>query len=244
MENNSGIEASDMLAEALKQLDNVLANTKFEPHNGKTELCKRKTSRRHSQTTRIVRLMEDLKSSLELCDEKSKVMNLVPVEITSYIRKWMIGVSDCSVAANGYLQDSIEDKLQKIESEKDSLSLQVSVLTDQIDAQAEKIRDLEYCLAERREKIISAEDMLQSELLTRTSLETHKLDLMAEISSLKIRLASADKDRRDLDDRLRISQRQIKELESKLAIKDAEINELRQRIVRNGTLPMSDSNGT
>jgi hypothetical protein len=29
---------------------------------------------------------------------------------------------------------------------------------------------------------------------------------MAEISSLKIRLASADKDRRDLDDRLRISQ--------------------------------------
>jgi len=26
MENNSGIEASDMLAEALKQLDNVLAS--------------------------------------------------------------------------------------------------------------------------------------------------------------------------------------------------------------------------
>lgn len=65
---------------------------------------------------------------------------------------------------------------------------------------------------------------------------------MAEISSLKIRLASADKDRRDLDDRLRISQRQMKELESKLAIKDAEINELRQRIVRNGTVVVSDSN--
>ncbi|CAG2209020.1 Liprin-beta-2,Kazrin,Liprin-beta-1 [Mytilus edulis] len=81
------------------------------------------------------------------------------------------------------------------------------------------------------------------ELLTRTSLETHKLDLMAEISSLKIRLASADKDRRDLDDRLRISQRQIKEHESKLAIKDAEINELRQRVVRNGTVVGSDSNG-
>lgn len=29
---------------------------------------------------------------------------------------------------------------------------------------------------------------------------------MAEISSLKIKLASADKDRRDLDDRLRLSQ--------------------------------------
>lgn len=42
--------------------------------------------------------------------------------------------------------------------------------------------------------------------MTRTSLETHKLDMMAEISSLKIKLASADKDRRDLDDRLRITQ--------------------------------------
>lgn len=38
-------------------------------------------------------------------------------------------------------------------------------------------------------------------------------------------------------------QRQIKELESKLALKDAEINELRQRIVRNGTMVGSDSNG-
>uniref|UniRef100_A0A8W8NB16 Liprin-beta-1/2 coiled-coil domain-containing protein n=1 Tax=Magallana gigas TaxID=29159 RepID=A0A8W8NB16_MAGGI len=48
------------------------------------------------------------------------------------------------------------------------------------------------------------------ELLTRTSLETHKLDLMAEISSLKIKLASADKDRRDLDDRLRLSQSHLR----------------------------------
>ncbi|CAC5381700.1 unnamed protein product [Mytilus coruscus] len=65
-------------------------------------------------------------------------------------------------AEGGFLQDSAEDRLRKIESEKDSLSLHVSVLTDQIDAQAEKIRDLEYSLAERRDKIINTEDMLQS----------------------------------------------------------------------------------
>ncbi|XP_071121296.1 liprin-beta-1-like isoform X9 [Mytilus edulis] len=240
MDSNSGIEASDMLAEALKQLDNVLANTKFEPPNGKAELSRRKTPRRHSHQARIVKLMEDLKNFLETCDEKSKVITMVPNEVTSYIRRWMIGVEEN--ASPGSLHDSAEERLRKTESEKDSLSLHVSVLTDQIDAQSEKIRDLEYSLAERRDKVINTEDMLQSELLTRTSLETHKLDLMAEISSLKIRLASADKDRRDLDDRLRISQRQIKEHESKLAIKDAEINELRQRVVRNGTVVGSDSN--
>ncbi|XP_076115630.1 liprin-beta-1-like isoform X3 [Mytilus galloprovincialis] len=240
MDSNSGIEASDMLAEALKQLDNVLANTKFEPPNGKAELSRRKTPRRHSHQARIVKLMEDLKNFLETCDEKSKVITMVPNEVTSYIRKWMIGGEENT--STGSLHGSAEERLRKTESEKDSLSLHVSVLTDQIDAQSEKIRDLEYSLAERHDKVINTEDMLQSELLTRTSLETHKLDLMAEISSLKIRLASADKDRRELDDRLRISQRQIKEHESKLAIKDAEINELRQRVVRNGTVVGSDSN--
>ena len=44
------------------------------------------------------------------------------------------------------------------------------------------------------------------ELLTRSSLETHKLDLMAEISSLKIRLATADNERRELEEKFRQSQ--------------------------------------
>ncbi|VDI43640.1 Hypothetical predicted protein [Mytilus galloprovincialis] len=63
----------------------------------------------------------------------------------------------------GSLHDSAEERLRKTESEKDSLSLHVSVLTDQIDAQSEKIRDLEYSLAERHDKVINTEDMLQSE---------------------------------------------------------------------------------
>lgn len=39
--------------------------------------------------------------------------------------------------------------------------LQVSVLTDQVDAQGEKIRDLELCLEEHREKLNATEEMLQ-----------------------------------------------------------------------------------
>ncbi|KAK3104207.1 hypothetical protein FSP39_025312, partial [Pinctada imbricata] len=143
---------------------------------------------------------------------------------------------------NGYHSGSTEDRVQRLEMDKQSLGLQVSVLSEQVEAQTEKIRELEYSLDDRKQRLIQTEDMLQSELLTRTSLETHKLDLMAEISSLKIKLASADKDRRDLDDRLRIAQRQIKELESRLAVRDAEITELRQRLVRNGTVVTPDSN--
>lgn len=39
--------------------------------------------------------------------------------------------------------------------------VQVSVLTDQVEAQGEKIRDLEFCLEEHREKLNSTEEMLQ-----------------------------------------------------------------------------------
>ncbi|KAL4225281.1 interacting protein [Mactra antiquata] len=79
------------------------------------------------------------------------------------------------------------------------------------------------------------------ELLTRSSLETHKLDLMADISSLKIRLATAENERRELEDRLKHSQQKITDLEARLALKDAETADLRQKLARNGTV-MSDVN--
>lgn len=39
--------------------------------------------------------------------------------------------------------------------------LQVSVLTDQVEAQGEKIRDLDLCLDDHREKLNATEEMLQ-----------------------------------------------------------------------------------
>lgn len=39
--------------------------------------------------------------------------------------------------------------------------MQVSVLTDQVEAQGEKIRDLDLCLEEHREKLNATEQMLQ-----------------------------------------------------------------------------------
>ncbi|KFQ78539.1 Liprin-beta-1, partial [Phaethon lepturus] len=97
--------------------------------------------------------------------------------------------------------------------------VQVSVLTDQVEAQGEKIRDLEFCLEEHREKLNATEEMLQQELLSRTSLETQKLDLMAEISTLKLKLTSVEKDRLDYEDRFRDTEDLIQE-----------INELRLRV--------------
>lgn len=42
----------------------------------------------------------------------------------------------------------------------------MSVLTDQVDAQGEKIRDLDLCLDEHREKLNATEEMLQQVCLS------------------------------------------------------------------------------
>lgn len=85
----------------------------------------------------------------------------------------------------GSLHDSAEERLRKTESEKDSLSLHVSVLTDQIDAQSEKIRDLEYSLAERHDKVINTEDMLQSVSKIKLTLMLYNSTVSSEIIAIQ-----------------------------------------------------------
>uniref|UniRef100_A0A665VD40 PPFIA binding protein 2a n=1 Tax=Echeneis naucrates TaxID=173247 RepID=A0A665VD40_ECHNA len=80
----------------------------------------------------------------------------------------------------------------RLEGHKESLILQVSVLTDQVEAQGVKISDLETSLVEHQRKLNSTEEMLQQELLHRTSLENQKLSLMGEVSYLKLKLADME----------------------------------------------------
>ncbi|PWA24783.1 hypothetical protein CCH79_00010138 [Gambusia affinis] len=104
---------------------------------------------------------------------------------------WLKKVSLCTPANN----ETYQERLLRLEGDKESLVLQVSVLTDQVEAQGEKIRDLETSLEEHRQKLASTEEMLQQELRSRTSLETQKLDLMDEVSYLKLKLVTMEETR-------------------------------------------------
>uniref|UniRef100_A0A8D0AU27 PPFIA binding protein 2 n=1 Tax=Sander lucioperca TaxID=283035 RepID=A0A8D0AU27_SANLU len=99
-----------------------------------------------------------------------------------------IQVNLCVPANN----ETYQERLLRLEGDKESLVLQVSILTDQVEAQGEKIRDLQSSLEEHRQKLASTEEMLQQELMSRTSLETQKLDLMDEVSYLKLKLVSME----------------------------------------------------
>ncbi|XP_039338859.1 liprin-beta-1 isoform X4 [Mauremys reevesii] len=193
-------DASDMLAAALEQMDGIIAGSKALEYSNGIFDCQSPTSP-FMGSLRALHLVEDLRGLLEMmeADEKEGLRCQVPDSTAEALIEWLQSqMTNGHISGNG---DVYQERLARLENDKESLVLQVSVLTDQVEAQGEKIRDLEFCLEEHREKLNATEEMLQQELLSRTSLETQKLNLMAEISNLKLKLTAVEKDRLDYEDR-------------------------------------------
>ncbi|XP_056658215.1 liprin-beta-2 isoform X16 [Monodelphis domestica] len=124
--------------------------------------------------------------------------------------------------------ETYQERLARLEGDKESLMLQVSVLTDQVEVQGEKIRDLEVCLEEHQVKLNAAEEMLQQELLSRTSLEAQKLELMAEVSELKLRQVNMEREQKEQEEKKRKVEELLQELKH-LKIKVEELESERNQ---------------
>ncbi|NXU59289.1 LIPB2 protein, partial [Turnix velox] len=151
----------------------------------------------------ILQLLEDLKMALEMVEdpqEKEALRNQIPGATALCLREWF-AENLSQVNHHSSNNETYQERLARLEGDKESLILQVSVLTDQVEAQGEKIRDLEICLEGHQLKLNATEEMLQQELLSRTSLETQKLDLMAEVSDLKIKLVGMEKEQSEYEER-------------------------------------------
>ncbi|XP_014486474.1 PREDICTED: uncharacterized protein LOC106750559 isoform X2 [Dinoponera quadriceps] len=85
-----------------------------------------------------------------------------------------------------------EERLRKLESERGALHMEVSVLSEQVDAQSSKIQELEGILQEKRDSLRQMEEALQKEVLSRSALETQKLELLTSLSEMKLRQASLE----------------------------------------------------
>ncbi|XP_077938430.1 liprin-beta-2 isoform X15 [Gasterosteus aculeatus] len=188
-------EASHMLEAALEQMDDIIAGSEAAEFSSSAY---EPPSPLGAAPLQVVQLAEDLRVALELRpdrDERAGLRAQLPRATAQILVDWLqSGTVDlCSPANN----ESCQERLLRLEGDKESLVLQVSVLTDQVEAQGEKIRDLESCLEEHRKKLASTEEMLQQELMSRSSLESQKLDLMDEMSHLKLELVSAERTHTD-----------------------------------------------
>ncbi|XP_015193779.2 liprin-beta-2b isoform X4 [Lepisosteus oculatus] len=236
--------ASHMLEAALEQMDDIIAGSKAaaEYNNGMFDMG----SPGYLGSLQILQLVEELKIALEIQaneEEKETIRNQIPAATAQYLMEWLEkGVVNLRSPVNN---ETYQERLTRLEGDKESLVLQVSVLTDQVEAQGEKIRDLETSLDEHHQKLNSTEEMLQQELLSRTSLETQKLDLMDEVSYLKLKLVGMEKEQNGCEDKqhkaegllqeLRVLQSKVDELEGekcqyekKLKATKAEIADLQQ----------------
>ncbi|XP_041694211.1 liprin-beta-2b isoform X6 [Coregonus clupeaformis] len=197
-------DASHMLEAALEQMDDIIAGSKAaaEYTNGLFDLG----SSGSAGPLQVLQLVEDLRLALELQpreEERNTLRTHVPSRTAHMLMDWLDvdrGSDRGSVNLRSPLNnESYQERLVRLEGDKESLVLQVSVLTDQVEAQGEKIRDLESSLEEHHHKLNSTEEMLQQELLSRTSLETQKLDLMDEVSYLKLKLVGMDEEQNHND---------------------------------------------
>ncbi|KAJ7344490.1 hypothetical protein JRQ81_000440 [Phrynocephalus forsythii] len=209
-------DASHMLEAALEQMDDIIAGTKAaaEYTNGVYEIVSPAQSM-YFGTLQILHLLEDLKLALEMVkdpQEREVLRNQIPATTAACIHDWLeenlSQVNHHTSASN----ETYQERLARLEGDKESLILQVSVLTDQVEAQGEKIRDLEVCLEGHQLKLNATEEMLQQELLSRTQLETQKLDLMAEVSDLKIKLVGMEKEQSDYEEKQNKAENLLQEL--------------------------------
>ncbi|XP_073460550.1 liprin-beta-2 isoform X6 [Aquarana catesbeiana] len=208
-------DASHMLEAALEQMDDIIAGTKAvtEFANGVFEMGSSMPVE-YFGTITILHLVEELKISLEMVEspqEREALRNQIPNTTAFYVMEWLESTLVNHTVVNN---ETYQERLTRLEGDKESLILQVSVLTDQVEAQGDKIRDLETCVEDHQLKLNATEEMLQQELLSRTSLETQKLDLMAEVSNLKITMVGLEKEKTNYEDSHNKAEMLLQELKS------------------------------
>uniref|UniRef100_A0A674N435 PPFIA binding protein 2 n=1 Tax=Takifugu rubripes TaxID=31033 RepID=A0A674N435_TAKRU len=182
--------ACHILEAALERMDDIIAG---KSSGFFTHYLKNTTASLVIAAPMALQHTEALKALLEGWGserEQESVRKQVSTDTADVILRWLKrGEVNASSSANG---ESYQQRLSRLEGDKESLILQVSVLTDQVEAQGAKISDLKSSLVEHQQKLRSAGEMLQQEFLHRTSLESQKLSLMGEVSYLKLKLSDME----------------------------------------------------
>ncbi|KAK6032786.1 hypothetical protein OSTOST_01009, partial [Ostertagia ostertagi] len=169
--------------------------------------------RMRSKQHKIHRSFSDSKYSI---GQQSAIVPITNVQRRTRGTRWN---SQCSLSPSPSMSTvscpeypELQEKLHRLAMARDSLSLQVSVLSEQVGAQKEKIRDLEALLAAKRNSLTSSEELLQGKYNYGgecSDMESKKLNLMAEVSCLKLKFAALEQEKSEAERKLKMSQNEI-----------------------------------
>ena len=105
-------------------------------------------------------------------------------------------------------------------------------MSEKIESQNDKIESLEDMLDSMKSQLIGADDRLQQSLQTKSTLENTNLDLMSEMSKLKIDLDQSDHSKINAENKARKLENELSVIRTTLLERETEISALRLTLAK------------
>ncbi|ELR62202.1 Liprin-beta-2, partial [Bos mutus] len=169
----------------------------------------------------VLHLVEDLRLALEMLEhpqERAALLSQIPGPTAAYIKEWFkessSQVNHHSAAGN----ETYQERLARLEGDKESLILQVKFCcflsnSGTVLKMVEPHRGSDGCIQSCQASLRKEETLKQKdELLSRTSLETQKLNLMTEVSELKLKLVGMEKEQKEQEEKQKKAEELLQEL--------------------------------
>ncbi|XP_037933067.1 liprin-beta-1 [Teleopsis dalmanni] len=197
-------EASKMLEAALQQMDGIISSAAINNAGNQAQ---------SGVTTEVSSGDEHLTSTMLPLHERNLISasNVLSTAKTLALALQQVGFTapppDPTTASiiSDWLDTHIprqdaDERLRRLQRDKESLALQYQALVERVSEQADKIIELEGLLTDKTQQLSVKEEQLQRQMLSRSTLETQKLELMSALSELKLHRAALERENVELKD--------------------------------------------
>lgn len=237
---DGGNDVAHTLADALQKIENILSDDRNQNHFLYEDNFQGDNDPGYL-SQKIHNCAHELRASIEAVDASLENQIILPSDTIQVLLKWLQSLREKPASSRNstlekskHLNDnecsetellSYREKVLRLENEKDSLLLQVSVLTDQVEVQGEKIRDLEFTKDEQHIKLAELEEKLNQAKKEVYSFEKKNNFLRIEVSDMKLLV-----EQERTDTAITESCKKEKELKEEIGRRDLEIEDLRTHL--------------
>ncbi|XP_037719035.1 liprin-beta-2 [Drosophila subpulchrella] len=170
-------EGSKMLEAALQQMDGLISSTATQAGAGSVAGAGASLTLSERNLISATNVLSTAKT-LALALQQVGLAAPAPDPVTAAI------ISDW-LETHIPRQDS-DERMRRLQRDKEGLALQYQMLAERVSEQADKIIELEGLITEKSQQLCNKEEQLQRQMISRSALETQKLELMSALSELKL----------------------------------------------------------
>ncbi|KAH8397244.1 hypothetical protein KR215_011136 [Drosophila sulfurigaster] len=186
-------EASKMLEAALQQMDGIISNSTTTSIGPTTQI-----------QAQIIPGSATAASLTSFCERNLiSATNVLSTAKTLALALQQVGLAapapDPVTAAiiSDWLETHIprqdsDERMRRLQRDKEGLALQYQMLAERVSEQADRIIELEGLLTDKSQQLCTKEEQLQRQMISRSALETQKLELMSALSELKLHRAALE----------------------------------------------------